>query len=153
MEPDANKHVMAVSEKGFGKRTDLEAYRVTNRGGKGIRTMNITDRTGHLVALMSVNDDNDLVIINKSGITLRLHVAQLRLMGRYTQGVRLINLEKRGDEIASVCCVDADNEAEVEEVDGLQEELPELTDEQIEDDVQDDDTDNIEGADSPEADE
>ena len=153
MEPDANKHVMAVSEKGFGKRTDLEAYRVTNRGGKGIRTMNITDRTGHLVALMSVNDDNDLVIINKSGITLRLHVAQLRLMGRYTQGVRLINLEKRGDEIASVCCVDADNEAEVEEVEGLQEELPELTDEQIEDDVQDDDTDNIEGADSPETDE
>ena len=153
MEPDANKHVMAISEKGFGKRTDLEAYRVTNRGGKGIRTMNITDRTGHLVALMSVNDDNDLVIINKSGITLRLHVSQLRLMGRYTQGVRLINLEKRGDEIASVCCVDADNEAEVEEVEGLQEELPELTDEQIEDDVQDDDTDNIEGADSPETDE
>ncbi|MGM9842951.1 MAG: DNA gyrase subunit A [Muribaculaceae bacterium] len=153
MEPDANKHVMAVSEKGFGKRTDLEAYRVTNRGGKGIRTMNITDRTGHLVALMSVNDDNDLVIINKSGITLRLHVAQLRLMGRYTQGVRLINLEKRGDEIASVCCVDADNEAEVEEVEGLQEELPELTDEHIEDDVQDDDTDNIEDADSSESDE
>ena len=153
MEPDANKHVMAVSEKGFGKRTDLEAYRVTNRGGKGIRTMNITDRTGHLVALMSVNDDNDLVIINKSGITLRLHVAQLRLMGRYTQGVRLINLDKRGDEIASVCCVDADNEAEVEEVEGLQEELPELTDEQIEDDVQDDDTDNVEDADSSESDE
>ena len=153
MEPDANKHVMAVSEKGFGKRTDLEAYRVTNRGGKGIRTMNITDRTGHLVALMSVNDDNDLVIINKSGITLRLHVAQLRLMGRYTQGVRLINLEKRGDEIASVCCVDADNEAEVEEVEGLQEELPELTDEQIEDDVQDDDADNVEDADSSESDE
>lgn len=153
MEPDANKHVMAISEKGFGKRTDLEAYRVTNRGGKGIRTMNITDRTGHLVALMSVNDDNDLVIINKSGITLRLHVAQLRLMGRYTQGVRLINLEKRGDEIASVCCVDADNEAEVEEVEGLQEELPELTDEQIEDDVQDDDADNVEDADSSESDE
>ena len=153
MEPDANKHVMAVSEKGFGKRTDLDAYRVTNRGGKGIRTMNITDRTGHLVALMSVNDDNDLVIINKSGITLRLHVAQLRLMGRYTQGVRLINLDKRGDEIASVCCVDADNEAEVEEVEGLQEELPELTDEQIEDDVQDDDTDNVKDADSSESDE
>ncbi len=153
MEPDANKHVMAISEKGFGKRTDLEAYRVTNRGGKGIRTMNITDRTGNLVALMSVNDDNDLVIINKSGITLRLHVAQLRLMGRYTQGVRLINLEKRGDEIASVCCVDADNEAEVEEVEGLQEELPELTDEQIEDDVQDDDADNVEDADSSESDE
>ena len=153
MEPDANKHVMAVSEKGFGKRTDLDAYRVTNRGGKGIRTMNITDRTGHLVALMSVNDDNDLVIINKSGITLRLHVAQLRLMGRYTQGVRLINLDKRGDEIASVCCVDADNEAEVEEVEGLQEELPELTDEQIEDDVQDDDADNVEDADSSESDE
>ncbi len=138
MQPEGGKHVMVISEKGFGKRTDLEAYRVTNRGGKGVKTINITEKTGHLVALLSVNDDNDLVIINKSGITLRLHVSQLRLMGRYTQGVRLINLDKRNDEIASVCCVDADSEAEVEEVESVQEELPELTEEQLQDEPEDD---------------
>ncbi|MBD5245851.1 MAG: DNA gyrase subunit A [Barnesiella sp.] len=124
MEPGSENTVMNISEKGFGKRSLLEDYRVTNRGGKGVKTMNITDRTGHLVALMSVNDNNDLVIINKSGITLRLHVADLRVMGRATQGVRLINLEKRNDEIASVCCVEADDEAEAEVIEAMQEELP-----------------------------
>lgn len=123
---------MVISQEGFGKRSLLDSYRITNRGGKGVKTMNITDKTGRLVAFKSVNDDNDLVIINKSGITLRLHVADIRVMGRATQGVRLINLEKRNDVIASVCCVDADPEEEVEEIiEG--EELPEIADEQIND--------------------
>ena len=94
----------------------VPVYRVTNRGGKGVRTMNITEKTGRLVAIESVNDDNDLVIINKSGITIRIHVADIRVQGRATQGVRIINLEKRNDTIASVCCVDSDPEEEVEEV-------------------------------------
>ena len=129
---DAINNVMVISQEGFGKRSLLDSYRITNRGGKGVKTMNITDKTGRLVAFKSVNDDNDLVIINKSGITLRLHVADIRVMGRATQGVRLINLEKRNDVIASVCCVDADPEEEVEEViEG--EELPEIADEQIND--------------------
>ena len=129
---DAINNVMVISQEGFGKRSLLDSYRITNRGGKGVKTMNITDKTGRLVAFKSVNDDNDLVIINKSGITLRLHVADIRVMGRATQGVRLINLEKRNDVIASVCCVDADPEEEVEEIiEG--EELPEIADEQIND--------------------
>ncbi|MDE6240329.1 MAG: DNA gyrase subunit A, partial [Muribaculaceae bacterium] len=132
MPVDAINNVMVISQEGFGKRSLLDSYRITNRGGKGVKTMNITDKTGRLVAFKSVNDDNDLVIINKSGITLRLHVADIRVMGRATQGVRLINLEKRNDVIASVCCVDADPEEEVEEViEG--EELPEIADEQIND--------------------
>ena len=144
MQPNTNKNVMVISEKGFGKRSDLDAYRITNRGGKGVKTMNVTDRTGHLVALLSVNDDNDLVIINKSGITIRLHVSQLRVMGRFTQGVRLINLEKRNDEIASVCSVDADDEAEVETIEAQQEELPELLQDdtsEADDDVPEEDSD------------
>lgn len=107
---------MVISENGYGKRSLLEDYRITNRGGKGVKTMNVTDKTGRLVAIMSVNDENDLVIINKSGITLRIHVADIRVMGRATQGVRLINLEKRNDTIASVCCVDTDPEEEAEAV-------------------------------------
>ena len=89
-------------------------YRITNRGGKGVRTMNITQKTGALVAIESVNDDNDLVIINRSGITIRVRVADIRVMGRAAQGVRVINLEKRGDVIASVCCVDTDPDEEHE---------------------------------------
>ncbi len=126
MNEDTHNNVMVISEKGYGKRSLLEDYRITNRGGKGVKTMNVTEKTGSVVALMSVNDDNDLVIINKSGITLRLHVADLRVMGRATQGVRLINLEKRNDEIASVCCVTADNEAEAEVIEAQQDELPML---------------------------
>ena len=94
--------IMVVSEQGYGKRSLIEDYRITNRGGKGVKTLNITDKTGCLVAIKCVTDENDLVIINKSGITLRMKVADVRVMGRATQGVRLINLEKRNDEIASV---------------------------------------------------
>ncbi len=97
--------IMVVSEQGYGKRSLIEDYRITNRGGKGVKTINITDKTGYLVAIKCVTDENDLVIINKSGITLRMKVADVRVMGRATQGVRLINLEKRNDEIASVCKV------------------------------------------------
>ena len=131
MPADSENNVMVISQEGFGKRSLLDSYRITNRGGKGVKTMNITDKTGLLVAFKSVNDENDLVIINKSGITLRLHVADIRVMGRATQGVRLINLGKRNDVIASVCCVDADPEEEVEEVvEG--EELPDIAEEMIE---------------------
>ena len=101
--------IMVVSEQGYGKRSDLEDYRKTNRGGKGVKTLNITEKTGKLVAIKSVTDENDLMIINKSGITIRLKVADVRIMGRATQGVRLINLEKRNDQIASVCKVNTDN--------------------------------------------
>ena len=97
--------IMVVSEQGYGKRSEIEDYRITNRGGKGVKTLNITPKTGKLVAIKNVTDENDLVIINKSGITLRIKVADIRVMGRATQGVRLINLEKRNDEIASVCKV------------------------------------------------
>lgn len=137
MSEDTPNNVMVISQEGFGKRSLLDGYRITNRGGKGVKTMNITEKTGRLVAFKSVNDENDLVIINKSGITLRLHVADIRVMGRATQGVRLINLGKRNDVIASVCCVDADPDEEVEEiVEG--EELPEIA-EEIEDSVDDND--------------
>ncbi len=97
--------IMVVSEQGYGKRSIAEDYRITNRGGKGVKTMNITDKTGKLVAIKNVTDNNDLVIINKSGITLRMKVSDVRVMGRATQGVKLINLEKRNEEIASVCKV------------------------------------------------
>jgi len=106
-----NENIMVVSQQGYGKRTLLDdengeaVYRVTNRGGKGVKTINITDKTGKLVAIKNVTDDSDLMIINKSGITIRLKCADFRVMGRATQGVRLINLEKRNDEIASVCKV------------------------------------------------
>ena len=128
-----NENIMVVSQQGYGKRTLLDevddegnllldengetipVYRVTNRGGKGVKTMNITDKTGKLVTIKNVTDENDLMIINKSGITIRLKVADFRVMGRATQGVRLINLEKRNDEIASVCKVLSENEEEVVE--------------------------------------
>lgn len=102
--------VMVVSEQGFGKRSKIEDYRKTNRGGKGVKTMSITEKTGKLVAIKSVTDDNDLMIINKSGITIRLRVADVRVMGRATQGVKLINLEKRNDSISSVCEVLTDKD-------------------------------------------
>ncbi|MFV0398014.1 MAG: DNA gyrase subunit A [Bacteroidales bacterium] len=105
--------IMVVSEQGYGKRSDIDDYRITNRGGKGVRTINITEKTGKLVSLKSVTDENDLMIINKSGITLRMKVADIRIMGRATQGVRLINLDKRGDEIASVCKVLSEVEEEI----------------------------------------
>ena len=115
--------VLVVSEQGYGKRSVVDDYRITNRGGKGVRTLNITDKTGRVVAIKSVTEDQDLMIINKSGITLRLRVADIRQAGRATQGVRLIDLKKRNDVISSVCQVPTDEEEEVETVDGT--ELPE----------------------------
>ena len=112
--------IMVVSEQGYGKRSELEDYRITNRGGKGVKTMQITEKTGRLVAIKSVTDENDLMIINKSGITIRLKVADVRVMGRATQGVRLINLEKRNDEIGSVCKVTS--EAVEENIENLPDE-------------------------------
>lgn len=112
MRSNASDDVLVVSEQGMGKRSKLEDYRVTHRGSKGVKTMNITDKTGKLISIKNVNDGNDLVIINKSGIAIRIKVADLRVMGRATQGVRLINLEKKNDEIASVCKVDTAPEAE-----------------------------------------
>ena len=106
--------IMVVSEQGYGKRSDIEDYRITNRGGKGVKTLNITEKTGKLVAIKTVTDENDLMIINKSGITIRLKVEDVRIMGRATQGVRLINLEKRNDQIGSVCKVESENEEEIE---------------------------------------
>lgn len=151
---DTQDSILVLSQHGFGKRSQLNAYRLTNRGAKGVATMKVTDRTGELVAFTNVNDGNDLVIINKSGITLRVHVADIRVMGRMTQGVRIINLEKRGDTIASVCCVDADPEEEVVEVNAEAEPLPDLgldeteTDE-IEEELPEDED---EGAEEPEDD-
>ncbi|MCD8165020.1 MAG: DNA gyrase subunit A [Bacteroides sp.] len=107
--------IMVVSEQGYGKRSDVEDYRKTNRGGKGVKTMNITEKTGKLVAIKSVTDENDLMIINKSGITIRLKVEEVRIMGRATQGVRLINLDKRNDQIGSVCKVASEAEELPEE--------------------------------------
>ncbi|GAB1414972.1 DNA gyrase subunit A [Paludibacter sp.] len=118
---DAGETIMVVSQQGYGKRSLLDdengepIYRITNRGGKGVKTINITEKTGKLVSIKSVNDDNDLMIINVSGIVIRLHVADIRVMGRATQGVRLINLEKRNDEIASVCKVLTEIEEELVE--------------------------------------
>ena len=108
--------VMVVSEQGYGKRSQVEDYRITNRGGKGVKTLAITEKTGRLVAIKNVTDENDLMIINKSGIAIRLSVADVRVMGRATQGVRLINLSKKNDIIASVCKVmSSELEASVEE--------------------------------------
>lgn len=133
-EEKTKESILVVSEKGYGKRTLIDeidengnaivdengdpvpVYRITNRGGKGVKTMNITDKTGKLVAIKNVSDNNDLVIINKSGIAIRLEVASMRIMGRATQGVRLINLEKRNDEIASVCKVVSEDKENLDEV-------------------------------------
>ena len=115
MTEDTQKTVMVVSEKGRGKRSNLEDYRITNRGGKGVKTITITEKTGRLVDIKDVDDSKDLMIINKSGITIRLHVADINVYGRAAQGVKLIDLEKRNDEIVSVCVVDSNEEDAVEE--------------------------------------
>lgn len=140
--------VLVVSEQGYGKRSVVDDYRITNRGGKGVRTLNITDKTGRVVAIKSVTEDQDLMIINKSGITLRLRVADVRQAGRATQGVRLIDLKKRNDVISSVCQVPTDDEEEVETVDGTElPEAPEVTDTNREEDVADNN-----GGETPETD-
>ena len=109
VEKNESMEILVVSEKGYGKRSDLDDYRVTNRGGKGVKTINITEKTGKLIAIKGVNDTNDLMIINRSGITIRLSVDKVRLAGRATQGVRLINL-RNGDSIAAVAKVQKDEE-------------------------------------------
>ena len=140
--------VLVVSEQGYGKRSVVDDYRITNRGGKGVRTLNITDKTGRVVAIKSVTEDQDLMIINKSGITLRLRVADVRQAGRATQGVRLIDLKKRNDVISSVCQVPTDEEEEVETVDGTElPEAPEATDTNREEDAADNN-----GGETPETD-
>ena len=135
--------VMVVSEQGYGKRSEIEDYRKTNRGGKGVKTMNITEKTGKLVTIKSVTDENDLMIINKSGITIRLKVADVRIMGRATQGVRLINLEKRNDQIGSVCKVmteSLEDEIPTEETEGtivsdLSNDAPEVDNADVDTDI------------------
>ena len=111
IEPDSQQDVLVLSENGFGKRTDLDEYRVTNRGGKGVKTINITDKTGKLISIQAVTDQNDLMIINRSGLTIRTSVDQIRLAGRATQGVKIINL-REGDSIASVMAVPKSEDAE-----------------------------------------
>ena len=106
VEPDSTQDVLVLSENGYGKRTDLDEYRITNRGGKGVKTINVTEKTGKLISIQAVTDDNDLMIINRSGLTIRTAVSQIRLAGRATQGVRIINL-REGDAIASVMAVPA----------------------------------------------
>ena len=106
VEPDSKQDVLVLSENGYGKRTDLDEYRITNRGGKGVKTINITEKTGKLISIQAVTDENDLMIINRSGLTIRTAVSQIRLAGRATQGVRIINL-REGDAIASVMAVPA----------------------------------------------
>jgi DNA gyrase subunit A len=111
---NGSQDILVVSENGYGKRSKLEDYRITNRGGKGVKTINITQKTGDLIAVKAVNDNDDLMIINKSGILIRLAVADLRVMGRATQGVRLINL--RGDDsIASVARVEIEEDDQMDE--------------------------------------
>ncbi len=123
--------VMVVSANGYGKRSALEDYRVTNRGGKGVMTLKVTDKTGELVAIKNVTDENDLMIINQSGVTLRLPVNSIRVTGRATQGVKLIDLGKRGDTIASVCKVDANPEEDVEKELSEEEQESRQTEEEI----------------------
>jgi DNA gyrase subunit A len=156
---DSKETVMVVSEKGYGKRTYLDEvdeegekvldengepiaiYRITNRGGKGVKTMNITEKTGKMVAIKLVSDDNDLMIINKSGVAIRLDVSTVRVMGRNAQGVRLINLEKRNDEIASVCKVDSEPDEEELAAVAAENAVPEtLPNYDEKDDAEDEDT-------------
>ncbi len=113
IEPDSKQDVLVLSENGFGKRTDLDEYRVTNRGGKGVKTINITEKTGDLIAIQAVTDENDLMIINRSGVTIRTKVEQIRVAGRATQGVKIINL-REGDVIASVMAVPVSEEEEID---------------------------------------
>ncbi|MBQ1202031.1 MAG: DNA gyrase subunit A, partial [Alistipes sp.] len=117
IEPDSSQDVLVLSENGFGKRTDLDEYRITNRGGKGVKTINITEKTGKLISIQAVTDQNDLMIINRSGLTIRTAVEQIRVAGRATQGVKIINL-REGDSIASVMAVPK-SEDEAELVEGV----------------------------------
>ena len=116
---DVESNILVVSEKGYGKRSSLEDYRITNRGGKGVKTISVTEKTGELVAIKNVTDDDDLMIINKSGIAIRMAIADLRVMGRATQGVRLINL-KGNDSIAAVAKVKHDEDEIDDDLEGVE---------------------------------
>ena len=120
IEPDSKEDVLVLSENGYGKRTDLEEYRITNRGGKGVKTINVTEKTGKLISIQAVTDDNDLMIINRSGLTIRTSADQIRVAGRATQGVRVINL-REGDSIASVTAVPKTEEEEIAALEGTNE--------------------------------
>ena len=117
IEPDSKEDVLVLSENGYGKRTDLDEYRITNRGGKGVKTINVTEKTGKLISIQAVTDDNDLMIINRSGLTIRTSADQIRVAGRATQGVRVINL-REGDSIASVTAVPKTEEDEIAALEG-----------------------------------
>ncbi len=117
VEPESGQDVLVLSEKGYGKRTDLDEYRITNRGGKGVKTINVTDKTGKLISIQAVSDDDDLMIINRSGITIRTAIAGIRLAGRATQGVRIINL-RDGDAIASVVAIPKSDDDEITTANG-----------------------------------
>ena len=123
---DMESNILVVSENGYGKRSSLEDYRITNRGGKGVKTISITEKTGNLVSIKNVTDEDDLMIINKSGVAIRLAVEDLRVMGRATQGVRLINL-KGNDSIAAVAKVMREDEEDIEAIEGIAEEGVEET--------------------------
>jgi DNA gyrase subunit A len=122
---DTTKTILVVSEKGLGKRTDMEEYRITNRGGKGVKTINVTEKTGKLVGLLAVEDTDDLMITCTSGVTIRMNVSKIREAGRATQGVKLINLDE-GDEIAAIAKL-----AEQEEEDAINEDLQPLVDGEV----------------------
>lgn len=141
MPENTTNTVLALSQEGYGKRSLVEDYRKTRRASKGVKTMNVTEKTGELIGFESVNDENDLMIINKSGVVIRIHVADIRVMGRATQGVRIINLQKRADVIASVCCVEADPEEEVEKIEENAEELPGITENETEEENSSEDED------------
>src|SRR5690606_6488161 len=137
--PTDENGILVVSEKGYGKRSPLEDYRITNRGGKGVKTINITEKTGSLIALKAVDDNDDLMIINKSGLTIRMEVSSLRVMGRATQGVKLINLRNE-DSIAAICAIEvSDEDRELRNMEPIDE-----TEIQNIPDASDDETDSIE---------
>jgi DNA gyrase subunit A len=115
-----SKDILVVSENGYGKRSSIQDYRITNRGGKGVKTINVTEKTGDLIGILAVTDDDDLMIINRSGIIIRLEVAKLRIQGRATQGVRLINL-RENDSIASVAKVDNEGAGQPEDENAVEE--------------------------------
>ena len=129
IEPDSNEDVLVLSENGYGKRTDLDEYRITNRGGKGVKTINVTEKTGKLISIQAVTDDNDLMIINRSGLTIRTSADQIRVAGRATQGVKVINL-RDGDSIASVTTVPKTEEHETS-AEGVVENTAEATTEAV----------------------
>jgi DNA gyrase subunit A len=125
VEEPETQSILVVSEQGYGKRSTVEDYRITNRGGKGVKTLNITEKVGPLIAIRCVTDENDLMIINKSGVTIRLKLSEVSIQGRVTQGVKLINLTKRNDFISNVCVVATEEDEEyIENNEAIEEALP-----------------------------